>query len=143
MDCGTILYDREFQFSDSGGIIDKWAIVICEAGDAHYVFYTTTNPARKSANVGCNAGDPQPNYYVEAGTAFFPKNTWILLHLVTEIPGYLLDAKLADGKVLDIHFNPLANETLLEILRCAEKSKYIDNYYKGFIREEIERLSPH
>src|SRR4051812_19520570 len=110
MDCGTIFYDRKFQFEDTGKIIDKLGIVICEAGDCHFVFYTTSQPIG-TAKSGCNLADKPPNFFIPAYTAFFQKDTWVLLHQVNEYPEYLLEEKI-NSKVIDLYVNQFPRNTM-------------------------------
>lgn len=141
MNCGTIFYDRTFQFEDTGKTIDKLAIVICETGDCHFVLYTTSQPSGKTAQAGCNLNDTPPSFYIPARTAFFQENTWVLLHRVTEVPNYLLEAKLAKKGTVDVYEGQFPITTFKHVLECAMQSKFIDGFHKEFIKRTLATLN--
>lgn len=51
MNCGTVIYDKRYQFSN-GEVIDKLLIVLCEFGRDHLVLTTTTSRPEKRENAG-------------------------------------------------------------------------------------------
>ncbi len=139
MNCGTILYDRDFQFHNTGKIIDKLSIVVCESGDCHFALVTTTKELGKGRNGGCQISDKPPNYFIPAGSSWFDRDTWILLDELAELNNLVLDEKV-QSKTVTYHENQIPREKLRQILECAMQSPYMDGFDKEFVLRAMDGL---
>jgi hypothetical protein len=137
MNCGTILYDEKFQFSN-GEIVDKLLIVICDFGTNYLVLNTTSKQHRKSNTSGCQISDKPPNYFLPKGSCWFIKDTWIELDEVFEIDSYTLQEKKKDRVIR--HKDNLSDLLMKDILKCALQSVDIDLYYLEFIERAYDSL---
>jgi len=133
MNSGTILYDKEFQFSNNGVIIDKLIIVLCEFGINFLVLSTTSQQHSKNKTAGCQIKDRQPNYFLPQGSCWFNKDTWVELSEFHEMDFYILEQKKADRIVL--HRSVLPTELMKDIIKCALTSEDIE----GFYLKELEK----
>jgi len=138
MNCGTVLYDPNFQFTN-GKTIDKLLIVLCEAGTDHYVLTTTSQPHSKRKQPGCLSDDHPPSFYISKGTCWFNLDTWVELQEVNEIQAEILEQKRKDRGFQE-HKDVLPAHLIRDILDCALNSDYIDEYYKEFLRRERSQL---
>ena len=136
---GTILYDKQFQFSDTQAVIDKLLVVLCEIGHDYLVVLTTSNPKFKSSTPGCNIMDKLPNFYVPVGTSWFTKPTWILLNEVYDTSHHILNQKIADGTIT-LFPNVLSSSVMKDLLDCALESIDIDGYYLDLIAQARQSL---
>jgi hypothetical protein len=134
MNCGTVLYDKAFQFPN-GETIDKLLIVLCEFGTDHLVLTTTGQQHTKQASPGCQIKDKPPTYFLPQGSCWFDRNTWVQLHVIYELDSTINNYKKSDGTVIE-HKNALPLELMKGIIDCALQSKYIEQFYldilKGF-----------
>ena len=79
MVCGTILFDRDFTFSD-GSKGEKLLIVLSDGEDGyHIVVKTTSVPDFKGTNFGCQITERYPTFYLPIGCCCLKKHTWIQL----------------------------------------------------------------
>ena len=128
---GTVLYDKEFQFSDTQAVIDKLSVVLCEFGQDHLLVLTTSDPRFKNSTPGCQIIDKIPNFYIPNGP-WFTKPTWILLNEVYDPSHQILDVKIQDGTVT-VYPNALSTAMMKDLLDCALQSIDIDGYYLDFL----------
>jgi hypothetical protein len=140
MNCGTILYDRDFQFHNTGKTIDKLSIIVCESGDCHFALVTTTNPVGKGQTQGCQSSDKPPNYFIPKGSGWFNEDTWILLDALAELNNLVIDAKV-QAKSLTCYENQITTLDLKQILQCAMLSPYMDGFDKEFIERSLNLIS--
>lgn len=78
MNCGTLLYDDEFQFSD-GTTLNKLIIILCEYGHNYLAALTTSKQHSKGKNEGCQINDIPSNYFISESNNWFNKDTWVVL----------------------------------------------------------------
>lgn len=138
MKCGTILHDKTFQFSDTG-VSDKLIIVLCEAGTDHLVVTTTSKQHSRNQTAGCQISDKLPNFFVRSRAPWFDVDTWIELGEVHSIPGYILDAKIADGTIT-VYENVLTDVFVRDLLDCVLQSDDIDGFELDLIRAARQKL---
>ncbi|MEK6410382.1 MAG: hypothetical protein AABN34_25960 [Acidobacteriota bacterium] len=138
MNCGTVLYDKHYQFPN-GETIDKLVIVVSEFGTDHLVLITTSQPKSKKKEKGCQSKDTPPSYFIPQRTSWFDKDTWIELHYIGELPDAICHQKLRDGTIVEYQ-NVLAPSLVREILDCALDSDFIDEFYREFLQREREKL---
>lgn len=138
MNCGTILYDKEFQFSD-GSTINKLAIVLAEYGKNLLVAKTTSKRYTRNDRQGCQSGDNPPNYFLPKGFAWFKSDTWIELDEAIELDEHILHYKIQD-EVIIVHKDVLSKTLIQDILKCALLSNRIDLDYKDCIRRAYDKL---
>ena len=138
MKCGTVIYDKNFQFHD-GSTKDKLAIIVAEFGSNYLVVKTTTNQRSRNAVRGCQISDKLPNYYLPKNSSWFDDNSWIELNEVFEIDGNVLQSKVKSG-ALTIYENVLPDSLIKEILHCALQSVDIDTFYLEFIERAYNAL---
>lgn len=139
MNCGTILHDRDFQFSNTGQTSNKLLILVCTEGECHFVLVVTTTPDRKGKNAGCQATDKQPNYFLPKGSCWFDEDTWVLLDELPDMVDMVLQAKLSAGSAYWV-LNPIGNELMKGILECAKKSPLLDDFDRDFIDRGYRQL---
>jgi len=132
MNCGTVLYDKHFQFPD-GQTIDKLLIVLCEFGTDHLVLTTTGQQHSKGDTPGCQSGDKFPSYFLPLGSYGFTKDTWVELHDVRELNAAITEQKMSDGTII-VHRGVLPIDLMKSIIDCALQSRFIDEYYLDFLR---------
>ena len=132
MNCGTVIYDQHFQFTN-GQILDKLLIVICEFGEDHLVLTVTSQTKNRKPIPGCQIKNKPPTFFLPKGTCWFQKDTWVELHVVNELPSYRTKAvKQYDGA--------LTIELMKEILDCLLQSDFVEEYYLDHIRKVREKL---
>jgi len=132
MNCGTVLYDKNFQFAN-GRMIDKLLIVLCEFGIDHLVLTTTGQQHSKGDTPGCQSGDKFPSYFLSHGTCWFDKDTWVELHVIHDPPSATTDQKKRDGTIIE-HKDVLPIPLMKNIIDCALQSRFIDEFYLEFLR---------
>ena len=138
MKSGTILYDTAFQFSNTQ-VIDKLVVVLCEAGTDHLVVTTTSKQYSRNRTAGCQTSNKLPNFFVRAHSSWFKLDTWIELLEVHEMPGYILDAKIADGTIT-VYENVLTDKFIRDLLDCVLDSDDIDGFDLDLIRAARQLL---
>lgn len=92
MNCGTILHDKHYQFTN-GEFGDKLVIIICECGTDHLALITTSHAHSKNNKAGCQIADRPPNFFLRGKTYWFDLDTWVELQEVHELPFYILGTK--------------------------------------------------
>lgn len=132
MNCGTVLYDKAFQFPN-GKTIDKLLIVLCEYGTDHLVLTTTSQQHSKQKVAGCLSGDKFPSYFLPQGSCWFSADTWVELHIIYELDSTINDFKKRDGTVIE-HRNALPVTLMKQIIDCALQSRFIEEFYLDFLR---------
>lgn len=137
MNCGTVLYDTQFQFPN-GSIIDKLIIVLCDFGTDYLVAQTTRQEKFKNKVAGCQIKDKPSNYFIPEHTSWFKDNTWILLDEVFEYNSDTFAYKKADN--IAQHRDVLPKQQLKEILGCALKSDDIEGFYFEFLERTYNNL---
>lgn len=138
MNCGTVLYDDEFQFPN-GTTINKLIVVLCNYGSDYLVAQTTRQQKKKTTNIGCQPQNTPHNYYIPAKTAWFEDNTWVLLDEVFEYNSTTFTYKKADRVVTLKHKLP---ELLIKsILECALVSDDIEGIYLEYIERELKKFN--
>lgn len=137
MNCGTVLYDTQFQFPN-GDIIDKLIIVFGDLGTDYLVAQTTRQKKVKKENIGCQPSDQPHNFFIPKNTHWFEDNTWVLLNEVFE---YNFDtfAHKKEGKIVQ-HRHVLSKEIMKQILGCALQSDDIEEFYLEFIQRSYDQL---
>lgn len=138
MNCGTVLYDKEFQFSD-GSTINKLAIVLSEYGKNLIVAKTTSRRYSRNSKAGCQASDNPPNYFLPKNYCWFKSDTWIELDEAFELDSNILHYKIQDDVII-VHENVLSASLTRDILKCALQSKRIDIDYKECIQRTYNQL---
>ena len=140
MNCGTVIYDERYQFSN-GQIIDKLLIVLCEFGVDHLVLTTTTSqPEKREKTPGCQIKSRAPAFFLPKGSCWFDKDTWVELHIVNELPSVIYNQKKKDGTVRE-HPNALPLELMKQVLDCLLESEFIDAYYLDQLKRVRAKLS--
>lgn len=139
MNCGTVLYDKRYQFPN-GQIIDKLLIVLCEFGTDHLVLTTTSQPANRKAIHGCQIKNKPPTFFLPKGSCWFDKDTWVELHIVSELPSVIYNQKKIDGTVVE-HGSALSVELMKQILDCVLQSEFIDSYYLDHLNKVRDNLT--
>ena len=137
MNCGTIFYDTNFQFSD-GTTLDKLAIVVANFGINYLVLKTTGQQHKKNLAQGCQLNDKPPNYFLPKGICSFPKDTWVLLDEVIEVDSITLETKLDDG--IAMIKDAIPSDLMKSILLCALSSQDIELYYLEFLERAYDNL---
>lgn len=137
MNCGTILYDTQFQFPD-GRIIDKLIIVLGDLGTDYLVAQTTRQQKFKKKVAGCQINDNPSNYFIPERTSWFNDDTWVVLNEVYEYNSDTFAYKKAD-KIVQ-HRNVLPKELIKHILECALKSDDIELLYLEYIKRAYDKL---
>lgn len=139
MNCGTVIYDERYQFPDTGQIIDKLLIVLCEFGSDHLVLTTTSQPERRKAVAGCQITSKPPTFFLPKGSCWFDKDTWVELHIVNELPSLIHNQKKKDGTVFEFP-NALPIELMKQIIDCLLQSEFIDGYYLDHLKIVRKKL---
>jgi hypothetical protein len=138
MNCGTVVYDKRFQFPN-GQIIDKLLIVLCEFGSDHLVLTTTSQPQHRKAIAGCQIKNKPPTFFLPKDSCWFDKDTWVELHVVNELPSLIHNQKKQDGTVIE-YPNALPIELMKQILDCVLQSDFIDGYYLDHLQRVRDKL---
>lgn len=137
MKCGTILHDREFQFSN-GLTGNKLVIILCDFGTNYLVAVTTSQQHRKNKVRGCQIKDRPPNYFLPQNSTWFDVDTWVKLDEVVEVDSDILSSKMA-GRVA-VSRSSLSNELMKDILDCALQSDDIEEFYLDILKPVAARL---
>ncbi len=137
MNCGTLLFDKKFQFPN-GHIDYKLIIVVCEYGENCLVIQTTRQPKGKNKIEGCQVSDNPPNFFVPQNTKWFEDDTWILLNEVFEYDSNQYLYKKEDGVVQ--HKCDLPNDFMKALLDCLLKSRDVDGFEKDFVKRAYNNL---
>lgn len=140
MNCGTVVYDQRYQFPDTGQIIDKLLIVLCEFGLDHLVLTTTSQPENRKAIAGCQIKNKPPTFFLPKGSCWFNKDTWVELHIVNELPS-LIHQQKKKGRTVIEYPNVLSNELMKQILDCLLQSEYVDEYYLDHLRNVRQKMA--
>lgn len=138
MNCGTVLYDKAFQFSN-GQTIDKLLVVLCEFGNNHLLLTTTSQVGPRKTKPGCQVADKPPTFFLPKGSCWFSKDTWVELHEVNELDANIHDYKKQDGTTIE-HKDALPVELMKEIFDCVLKSEFIEEYYLDHLRRVHGKL---
>lgn len=138
MKCGTVLYDRNYQFP-KGQAIDKLLIALCEFGTDYLVFTTTSQAHSKKSVRGCQSADKPPSYFLPKGTSWFNEDTWVELHEVRELPAIIYNQKIKDGTITE-YPDVLPAHLMRDILDCAARSDFIEEFYLDFLRKMRDKL---
>lgn len=138
MNCGTVIYDKSFQFTD-GEILDKLAIVLSDFG-ANYLFVKTTGqPYRRAPTPGCQINSKPPSYFLPQHTCWFDKDTWVELDEIIEIDGMTFTAKRNDGGLV-VYNDVLSISLMKDIIDCALQSTLIEEFYLDFLRRARAKM---
>jgi hypothetical protein len=138
MNCGTVLHDKAFQFSN-GKIGDKLAIVLSEYGTNHLTVKTTTHQNLMNRRAGCQINDKPPNYFLPKNTCWFDFDTWVELDEVYELDNNILQVKKQDGTVIE-HKGVLDVGLMKKILGCALESEDIEEIYLDVLYTAHKKL---
>lgn len=117
MNCGTVVYDKSFQFTD-GEILDKLAILQGDFGTNYLVVKTTGQSYRRTTTPGCQIKSKPPAYFLPKHTCWFERDTWVELDEIIEIDGDTFNAKRSSG-VVAVHDNALSISLMKDIIDCA------------------------
>ncbi len=137
MNCGAILYDKQFQFAD-GTTLDKLIIILSDFGTNYLAVKTTSKIHRKGMNKGCQIKDKPANYFLPKNTCWFNSDTWVELDEVYEIDSSILNSKIVDNVIL--LKNELPYDLKKDVLKCALQSLDIELFYLEFIERAYENL---
>lgn len=137
MNCGTVLYDTQFQFPN-GDITDKLIIVFGDFGTDYLVVQTTRQQKSKNKVAGCQITDKPQNYFIPERTYWFNDDTWVLLNEVFEYNSDTFAYKKQDNVAQ--HREDLPKELIKDILRCALESDDIELFYLEFIKKAYDKL---
>lgn len=138
MTCGTVLYDKHFQFSN-GQSSPKLLIILCEFGTNYLVLVTTSQAHSKRKKPGCQNGDKPPNYFLPKGSCWFVDDTWVQLDEVIELDSTIQGYKKKDGTTVE-HRDALQAATMKSILDCALQSENIEEFYLEFLQRVRDKL---
>jgi hypothetical protein len=138
MTCGTVLSDKNFQFSN-GKSSPKLLIVLCEFGTNYLILVTTSQPHSKGKKSGCQNKDKPPNYFLPKGSCWFDDDTWVQLDEVVELDSTIQGYKKKDGTVVE-YKDVLPTALMKHILDCALESEFIEEFYLDFLRKVRDKL---
>lgn len=133
MNCGTVIYDENFQFTN-GQTIDKLLIVLCEFGTDHLVLTVTSQSEKRKAIPGCQITSKPPTFFLPKGSCWFSKDTWVELHVVNELPSYKIDG-------VKKYESALSNDLMKAILDCLLQSDFVEEYYLDPVRRVRGKLA--
>lgn len=136
---GTILFDKDFKFSD-GATARKLLVVLNDAACAYYVIVKLTSQRHdKGATLGCQPRDRFQNFYLPQGTCVLSKNSWVMLDEFYETdPNKLFQLKLK-GQLEVI--GGLDEATTKALLVCAIESLDISDRHAQVLDECLTRLA--
>ncbi len=137
MNCGTILHDKEFQFSD-GLTGNKLIIILSNYGRNYLVAVTTSQQHSKNRVKGCQLNDKPANYFIPKNSTWFEEDTWVLLNEVVEVDFDILSYK-KEGRIA-LEKSVLPSTLMKDILNCALKSEDIEEFYLDFLKTVAESL---
>lgn len=138
MNCGTVLYDTNFQFRN-GTTIDKLLIVLCEFGTDQLILTTTSQRHTKGMTPGCQSADRFPSYFLPKGSCWFDKDTWVELHQIHELDSNVLEYKKHRRTIVE-HKNALTSELMKKIIDCTLQSRFIEEFYLEILRGVRSKL---
>ncbi|MGI9107672.1 MAG: hypothetical protein ACR2G4_15645 [Pyrinomonadaceae bacterium] len=137
MRLGTILHDKEFQFSN-GLPGNKLVIILSTFGKNFLAVKTTSQQHRKNKISGCQIKDKPPNFYIPKNDSWFDEDTWVELDEVYELDFDILtskmESKIAASKTV------LSNELIKGVLNCAIESEDIEEFYLDFLKKTVKKL---
>jgi len=137
MNCGTVLYDTQFQFPD-GSITNKLIIVLCNYGTDYLVIQTTRQQKFKNKSAGCQIKDKPQNFFIPQKTVWFEDDTWVLLNEVFEYNFDTFAYKQADKIVTQK--DELPKDLMKNIFECAFNSDDIEEFYLEFLERAYKSL---
>lgn len=80
MNPGTVILDKEFEFSD-GTKKPKYLVILNDGANGQYIaIKTTSQPEFKSRNPGCQSNKFFSCFYLPKGSCCMPGNTWLMLN---------------------------------------------------------------
>jgi len=120
----------------NGGIANKYLILLNTPDKAEpYLFAkTTTQKKSRPSSPGCIKKNKC--FFIKAGTTFFPKDTWVLLHEIYQIHPAEIDTN-DDVKILK---EELTHKVIEEIVNCLFKvsKRDISGKHKKLLRPHME-----
>lgn len=132
MDRGSILFDTAFKFED-GEVGTKLIVTLNEPqGDEPYILCkTTSNPKNKPKTPGCHA--KLGLFFIPASTESFPRDTWLQLYHLYEIPRETLLQKRFrhDIEVKD----KLSSAMIGQVINCIKICPDVERYHLSLICE--------
>ncbi len=137
---GTILFDKDFKFSD-GETAGKLLVVLNDGSDStYYVIAKLTSQRHDNGTTpGCQPKDRFQNFYLPQGVSVLSKNSWVMLDEFYETdPNKLFQLKLK-GQLQVI--GVLDETTTKALLVCAIESINIENRYMQVIDDCLTRLA--
>lgn len=120
---GTILFDREFEFSD-GTKGRKLLVVLTNGEDGYYVVVkTTSQPDYKGITYGCQNSDRYPNFFLPAGSCCLDGQSWILLDQFFDFSAAEVMTWHFSGRINRIGVLP--TDIAIQLLHCATEAEDI------------------
>ena len=135
---GTILFDRNFRFTD-GTTGEKLFVILCDGSSGHYlVAKTTSNGARYGIVHGCQTSDRFLNFHLVKNSCPLDEPTWIQLHEFFDYSANNLDDSVTDDRIRRICV--LEEKLTLNLLNCASYSEDLTPPQEDRIQESIAAL---
>ena len=131
MKVGTILHDKEFQFSN-GLPGNKLVIILSPFGKNFLAVKTTSQQHRKNKQSGCQIKDKPPNFFISKNDSWFIEDTWVELDEVYELDFDILSSKL-ESKIAASK-TTLSGDIIQNLLACAVTSQDIEEFYLDFLK---------
>lgn len=138
MECGTILFDSEFKFSD-GSQGEKLLAVLSDGEEGHHIIVKTTSKAHyKGIEFGCQIKERYPNFYLPKGSCVLKEHTWIQLDQYFEFSSSEFLIWHFSGRINRIGVLP--NEITIKVLHCAIESEDVSNRQRDVLIQMVEQL---
>lgn len=132
---GTILYDNRFKFNN-GSEGEKLFVILNDGEIGFYITVkTTSKPAFKCFQFGCQLTDKYPNFFLPKGCCCLHQNTWIELDNFFESRANELLTGHFSKQIKSIGNLSLKITCLL--LKCAIKSKDISIRNRNVLKETL------
>ena len=112
---GAIYHHKDMKFYN-GGVANKYLILLNTPDKADPYLFVKTTAQKKSrpSNPGCIK--KHKCFFIKAGTAVFPKDTWVLLHEIYEIHPNKIDTNSDIDRALHTHLFLLMLPNGLELI---------------------------
>ena len=134
---GTVLFDREFEFSD-GTTGEKLFVLLSDGTEGNYISVKTTSQDKLYSVAGqCQITCRFPNYFIPKHAGIFEKHTWIQLDEFFELNKIWLDGEVGAGKIYRIC--ELGTLTI-PVLGCARDAPDIAGTQKTRVQNAIATL---
>lgn len=135
---GMILFDPKFKFED-GEEGRKIFVVLTDGcyGD-HVVAKTTSRGDRFGLQVGCQAADRYPNFFLPEHASCLREHTWIQLHVFYEFDSSKLSDRIVSGSILQI--GALDLDLAKQLLICATHTDDVTGYQEREIQAALSSL---